>query len=444
MIRAHVAPSVAAGRRTRDADVTQTRPTETSTAARLARTYALAIFAFAGAVLIALAAANPEALGAVHPGAFVFFLLFGLFTIEMGYPSRGAGYVSFDRVSQVASVLVLGPLPAALVNGLASLVYPWRRLLNGEAVSRVATASLHNAGLMSLTVLAGGLAYAALGGDVPLAALSGASWLHVGVLILVMQVVNEVGIRVFLGLRDGPARRWPNAYAFAIEGTAAAAGVLVAIVFTRLELPVFALLLFVMALGMFELTQFARMRTRLESMVEERTRALQVKTHELERLATRDQLTGLYNRRYADEHLEQRIEEYDRYRRSFAIALVDLDHFKRVNDEHSHQTGDEVLKRVATILLDRCRETDMVARYGGEEFLLLFPATSARDAWQLCEALRRAIEEAQWPALGNGTRVSLSAGIAEMEAGFSRRTLLGRADRKLYEAKDQGRNRVLA
>src|SRR5690606_17611802 len=143
-------------------------------------------------------------------------------------------------------------------------------------------------------------------------------------------------------------------------------------VYNRMELAVVGLLLLVMILGMVSLMELARMRTRLELIVEARTRERKEKHREMERMATHDPLTGLHNRRYADSYLEERIAEFERYGRGFALALVDLDHFKRINDEHSHNAGDEVLKAVATILRECCRDTDLVSRYGGEEFLLCF------------------------------------------------------------------------
>jgi diguanylate cyclase (GGDEF)-like protein len=178
--------------------------------------------------------------------------------------------------------------------------------------------------------------------------------------------------------------------------------------------------------------------------VDDRTRVLREKTVELDELVARDQLTGLYNRRHADAVLARRMEEFHRYGRSFSIALIDLDHFKRINDEQSHEAGDQVLKRVARIFRERCRETDIVARYGGEEFLICFPDADAPAVMRICEELRVAVETADWSGISPGVRVSISAGIAEMLPGFDRATLLRAADRKLYEAKNGGRNLVVA
>jgi diguanylate cyclase (GGDEF)-like protein len=405
--------------------------------------YSLALFLTSVGTL-ALAFQRAEQVPELHPATALFFLLFGLFTINMGYQQPHVGYVSFDRVAQVSSLLVLGPLHAAWINGLASLLFPWRRLREAVPLRQVTTASLNNAGLMTLMVLGCGTLYASLGGTIGLERLDGRSAALLALLLASMQIANEVGLRVHMRLKDG---RWPEVvigFVLGMELGSGLAAVLVAIVFVRLELPVFVLLMAVLCAGMLVLKQFARMRLQLEAIVEDRTRVLSMKTLELERLATHDQLTGLFNRRFADEYLERRIEEFNRYGRPFAIAMVDLDHFKRVNDRLSHVVGDEVLKRVADVLVDRCRETDMVARYGGEEFLLCFPETDADRAAEICEQLRLAVFAVDWSWLASEIEVSLSAGVAQMHPSLDRSRLLQVADSKLYQAKDAGRNLVFA
>jgi len=126
------------------------------------------------------------------------------------------------------------------------------------------------------------------------------------------------------------------------------------------------------------------------------------------------------------------------------VALADIDFFKRVNDLHSHATGDAVLRRVAVSLRDRCRASDVLARYGGEEFLLCFPNTELREARRLCEDLRLAIESTPWAQLGLAAGVTTSFGIAEYRGDSSLERLLSQADLRLYEAKNNGRNRVVA
>jgi diguanylate cyclase (GGDEF)-like protein len=270
-------------------------------------------------------------------------------------------------------------------------------------------------------------------------------WRDVATLLLLlasMQAINDAGMRVFNLLVERRLSMHFSVFAFIVESGAGLGGILVAVVFNRMEPSAVALLLLVLSLGMLTLRELARIRSRLEALVEERTRKLSEKSRELERIATHDPLTGLHNRRYADEYLEERIAEFERYGRDFALAIVDLDYFKRINDDFSHDAGDEVLRAVAGILAERCRETDLVARYGGEEFLLCFPEADMAAANDACEKIRVAVESTEWGLLVPGARVTLSVGVATMRSGLGRRALLGMADRALYAAKSAGRNRV--
>lgn len=377
------------------------------------------------------------------PPVALFFYLYGLFTISAGYEHPRVGYVSFDRVAQIGSILVLGPVDAAWVNGLASFTFPWRRLREGVEPGRVLTAALNNAGLMTLMILASGTLYVTLGGAVPLLEMSAKTGMLVLLLITGMQAINELGMGIHFQLRDGHKQLHVSGFVLALEIGSGLTAVVLAIVYGRLEPSVTLLLLIVLSAGMLVLRQFARMRIELEAIVAERTHVLREKTIELEKLATRDQLTGLYNRRFVDAYLESRIEEFHRYGRGFSIALMDLDHFKRINDEKSHEVGDLVLQRVARILSDRCRQTDVVARYGGEEFLLCFPEADGARVVDICEQLRRALADNDWSDVAPDLKVSMSAGVAEMQPGLSRRELVRAADRKLYEAKNAGRDLVL-
>lgn len=406
--------------------------------------YSAALFMFALAALAWALAHVGGPLQTHSAGVALFFLLYGFFTIQAGYDHPHVGYVSFDRVAQLASILVIGPADAAWVVGLTSLLFPLGRLRRGVSWRSVLIASLNNAGLMSLMVLSCGMLYVFLGGQVPLTELDIPELVLLPLLILSMQAVNELGMRLHGWFRNrGDRGETMSQFVFTFESGAGLVAVLVAIIFNRMEPSVVALLLTVLSLGMIALRQFARMRMDLEAIVAERTQVLLKKTDELEKLATRDQLTGLYNRRFAESYLEGRIEEFHRYRREFAIALIDLDHFKQINDFQSHEVGDEVLKRVAKILTIRCRQTDMVARYGGEEFLICFPEADAITVSDICEQLRHAVLAEDWTDLGDGINVSMSAGVAEMRAGMGRRTLVNTADLKLYEAKNAGRNLVM-
>jgi diguanylate cyclase (GGDEF)-like protein len=408
------------------------------------RLYSLLLFA--GAVTaVSVAVASQGWLPAGHgPGTAVFLVAFALLTISMGFNHPRVGYVSFDRVAQVASILIVGPVAAAWLNGLASLLYPLQRLRHGRPLQEVLTASLHNSGLMSIMVLATGLAYQRLGGPVPLLSLSAADLALLLLMLVGMQAVNDLGMRVYIGFRDRRFPRDASVFPFIVESGAGLGGILVAIIFNRMELAVVALLLVVLSLGMLTLTELARLRSGLETIVGDRTRSLQEKTLELERLATHDPLTGLRNRRSADDYLDERIAEFERYGGAFSVALVDLDDFKRINDDHSHEAGDCVLQAVAARMAGSARGTDLVARYGGEEFVICFPGTDLAAAVEACEKIRLDVAGMAWDGLTAGLRVTLSAGVAEMRPGLSRRTLLGEADHALHDAKATGRNRIVA
>ena len=159
--------------------------------------------------------------------------------------------------------------------------------------------------------------------------------------------------------------------------------------------------------------------------------------------AHHDALTGLPNRRLMVERLQQAWSEYQRRGKSFAVAVLDLDHFKRVNDELGHDAGDQVLARIARVLRRQIRAEDTVARFGGEEFLILMPETDIQAAVQLAERVRTAIEREQFVGGGRGWSVTASVGVAAANASTkSRDELLKGADEALYEAKGAGRNRV--
>jgi diguanylate cyclase (GGDEF)-like protein len=194
---------------------------------------------------------------------------------------------------------------------------------------------------------------------------------------------------------------------------------------------------------MLVIMKYALMRYRLEKLVEERTDELRVQSEEFERQATHDKLTGLPNRRYADDYLQQQIDLVQRNDRIGALALADVDRFKQINDGYSHAIGDQVLERVARILRAGCRKTDFVARYGGEEFLLYFPDTGADRAQQVCSQLRQAIQDADWSDIAPEVRVTISFGLAEVKDDSRRRKILDEADMRLYRAKRDGRNRVI-
>jgi len=155
--------------------------------------------------------------------------------------------------------------------------------------------------------------------------------------------------------------------------------------------------------------------------------------------ASTDPLTGLYSRRFIDEILAREVEIAERHQRDLAVAMIDLDHFKAVNDTHGHEAGDRVLQRVSRGLEHELRQSDVIARFGGEEFIVMLPETSVAVAAQVCERLRARVAGLD---IGAGLRITASFGLAAFQRGDSVRGLLRRADNALYEAKDRGRNRV--
>jgi diguanylate cyclase (GGDEF)-like protein len=159
-----------------------------------------------------------------------------------------------------------------------------------------------------------------------------------------------------------------------------------------------------------------------------------------QRQATEDALTGLPNRRSVDDRLPKLVAAGG----PVCVAVADVDRFKQVNDRYGHFIGDEVLRRIAAILLDRAGETDLVARFGGEEFLIALHGSGIEDARARCEALRASVAAYPWESIEPGLAVTISVGVAEVAGPAALTDAMSRADQRLYEAKRSGRNRVHA
>ena len=159
------------------------------------------------------------------------------------------------------------------------------------------------------------------------------------------------------------------------------------------------------------------------------------------RIALFDQLTGLYNRRSFDIFFEKELARSNRYGHSLSVVLVDIDHFKKVNDTYGHATGDEVLKELARIIEENIRTSDYACRWGGEEFALLMPETGLRAAKEKAESIRKAVEGHLFTKAGI---LTASFGVSCPEKDELANVFFERVDRALYKAKDEGRNQVVA
>jgi len=168
---------------------------------------------------------------------------------------------------------------------------------------------------------------------------------------------------------------------------------------------------------------------------------LKVALEQVQQLATRDVLTGLYNRRFMQDRLEDSVKRFERYGERFTIVLIDLDHFKRVNDQYGHKVGDQALTAFASAASMVLRDTDTIARWGGEEFIFLLPNTSAHKAVVALERLRATLANCSVSANVPNLRVKFSSGIAVHESVAALNHTLERADRALYRAKSEGRDR---
>ncbi|MCR8633082.1 diguanylate cyclase [Paenibacillus radicis (ex Xue et al. 2023)] len=156
-------------------------------------------------------------------------------------------------------------------------------------------------------------------------------------------------------------------------------------------------------------------------------------------LSTTDKLTGLKNRRFFQEKLEEQIALYSKTGQPFSLFILDIDHFKKVNDTYGHQTGDYVLEKLAGILKSHSRKEDIAARYGGEEFVLILPNMDVLESKILAENLRQTIASSAWEIIGS---LTVSIGIATITPQDSNTSILKNADQALYASKANGRNRV--
>ena len=164
----------------------------------------------------------------------------------------------------------------------------------------------------------------------------------------------------------------------------------------------------------------------------------------LKNLAILDELTGVYNRREFNLQLKNELERSGRYNNYFTLLILDIDHFKQLNDTYGHQAGDEALRKIAALFQQEFREFDRVARYGGEEFIVILPETSGASAYAVAERIRQLISTYVLPFNGKTINMTISGGIATFpEDGETQEVLISAADQALYFAKRSGRNQII-
>ncbi|ARU59196.1 hypothetical protein OLMES_5212 [Oleiphilus messinensis] len=175
------------------------------------------------------------------------------------------------------------------------------------------------------------------------------------------------------------------------------------------------------------------------AQLHEAQRLLEEQNFQLQRLATIDPLTGLQNRLKINESIEHELQRFRRFHKPFSVIMLDLDDFKKVNDEHGHQAGDDVLIEFSGLLSTLTRSIDLIGRWGGEEFIIICPDTTLSGATCLAEKIRQQIEAHRFMSIGQKT---CSMGVTVVKGDDTIQSLIGRADQALYQAKDKGRNRV--
>jgi diguanylate cyclase (GGDEF)-like protein len=196
--------------------------------------------------------------------------------------------------------------------------------------------------------------------------------------------------------------------------------------------------------GVFFIFPQIRTQVKEEGKLRAMTVSLSARSQTLEQAALTDSLTGMQNRRYFDDALREYLEEFRRISKPVGLMILDLDHFKEVNDTHGHDVGDEVLRAVASCLKDMTRYHDVVARLGGEEFAVVAPNMDNDLLMKLAERIRKAIAAMAVVSGNVRLRITTSVGLAVWDGNEGADEFFRRADSLLYQAKRLGRNRVCA
>ena len=212
----------------------------------------------------------------------------------------------------------------------------------------------------------------------------------------------------------------------------------------KLLIVIGALLAAALAMGLLLILPLIRIHLREESKLREMTTLLTARSRKMELAALTDGLTGMQNRRYFDDALKEYLDQFRRIDKPVGLMIVDLDHFKQVNDTHGHDVGDEVLRAIAGCLRGMTRYHDVVARLGGEEFAIVAPNMEIDNFMRFAERIRKAIAATPIAAGDVLLTVTASVGLAIWDRKETADELYRRADQQLYEAKKAGRNRVCA
>lgn len=185
-------------------------------------------------------------------------------------------------------------------------------------------------------------------------------------------------------------------------------------------------------------------RVKLHLKINQQEKDLKKRNTELELLSHKDPLTGVFNRRYMSMSLDSEIMRHARSGKDLSILMLDIDHFKKINDTYGHHAGDMVLQQVTKRLAEGLREYDLLARYGGEEFVIILPDTTLPEAKMVAQRLLKSIYKLTFPETLSGTAVTVSIGVTSHGGGTTTtEALVAQADTALYRAKQSGRNRVV-
>lgn len=204
-----------------------------------------------------------------------------------------------------------------------------------------------------------------------------------------------------------------------------------------------SILLFITSVVWLRISALKARSAELSLKVEEKTRDLEAMVEKLTLLSSQDSLTGLKNRRYFTERAKAQWHEFKRHNRAFSLLIVDIDFFKKINDEYGHHVGDTVLVKIANTLENNLRESDVIARWGGEEFLILLPSLNIQEAYWVAEKLRKSVAEQVVEAPPHLVSVTITCGVADIKDYDSVDACIHAVDKKLYVGKESGRNAVV-